>query len=112
MFAFGYKFFELKDGNPRSLVHGMLQDGKRSRMYPVGTFVKKEPGTPGFNLFLTKEAALNYLPRFRVRKDRLVLCRVSYALEGLTQSKNYALAQEIMIFTKDWRNALLGHFNS
>ena len=71
-----YKLFEKKNGLPRTLVHGLPQDGQRSRALPLDTWLEAEAGTPGFNLFSTREAALEYLPRFTVRAPQLVLCEV------------------------------------
>jgi hypothetical protein len=112
-FTQGWKLFEAKDGLPRSLVHSLLiEDGKRSRIYKLGTAIKKEPGTPGFNFFQTKEEALRYLPRFRKRASRLVLCSISYPADHIKKGPNYTLTDEIFIFSKSWERALNGYYHS
>jgi hypothetical protein len=98
----GYKFFEVKNGCPRSLVHGMPVGGKRSRMYVLDHWHKKEPGTPGFNVFLSEDAAKQYLPRFKVRASMLALCTVE--IENIThkEGSNYVLAEKLHIKTSNW----------
>lgn len=98
----GYKFFEVKHGTPRSLVHGMPVGGKRSRMYVLDHWHKKENGTPGFNVFLDEASAKHYLPRFKVRAPMLVLCVVE--IEGVShkEGSNYVLAEKMRIKTSNW----------
>jgi hypothetical protein len=112
-FIIGYKFFESKDGLPKSLVHSLpTKDGKRSRIYKLNTIIKKEPNTPGFNFFQSKEEALNYLPRFRKRASRLILCSISYPEDRVKKGPNYTLTDKIYIFSESWGRALNGYYYS
>jgi len=105
-----YKLFERYYGLPRSLVHGMPYGGFRTRVYSLNTLLYSEPGTPGFCVFPTKEKALEYLPRFRVRADKLILCKV--LVEDLMQnptSSRYNHFGKMTILSDDWHEAVEEH---
>lgn len=100
----GWKFFEERNGMPRTLVHGMPRDGKRSRMYDLDLWLECESGTPGFNFFKDKRLAIAYLPRFRVRAKDLVLCEVETSDVYHKEGSSYYLAKNMIIGTTAWTN--------
>ena len=106
-----YKLFERNRGMPRTLVHGMPRlDGSRSRAYELDTKLYAEPGTPGFCVFSSKEDALKYLPRFRVRAGDLILCKVSVGdlLPNLERSQ-YRHYATMTISSDNWYEAVDEH---
>jgi len=106
-----YKLFERSYGMPKTLVHGMPRlDGSRTRMYPLNTQLFAEPGTPGFCVFLSREKALEYLPRFRVRADDLILCKV--LVENILPNpklSRYHHYGTMTILSDDWYEAVDEH---
>lgn len=103
----GWKFFEEKGGMPRSLVHGMPKNGKRSRMYDLDTWLQAENDTPGFNFFSDMKRAIAYLPRFRVRAPNLVLCEVETSNAHYVGG-SYYLANDMIIHANAWANRQRG----
>ena len=106
-----YKLFERSYGMPWALVHGRpVIGGSRTRMYLLDEKLLAEPGTPGFCVFPTREKALEYLPRFRVRADRLILCKVlvENMLPNPTSSR-YNHFGEMTILSDDWFEAYRNH---
>lgn len=106
-----YKLFEASCASPQALVHGRPgYGGIRSRLYWLDTKLFAEPGTPGFCVFPTREKALEYLPRFRVRADRLILCKVLVEdmLPNPTSSR-YNHFGEMTILSDDWFEAYRNH---
>lgn len=106
-----YKLFERSYGMPKALVHGHVGAWDiRTRMYLLDAQIKAEPGTPGFCVFPTKEKALEYLPRFRVRADDLILCKVlvENMLPNPTSSR-YNHFGTMTILSDDWFEALREH---
>ena len=106
-----YKLFERSYGMPRTLVHGRpITGGSRTRMYFLDEYVVAEQGTPGFCAFPTREKALEYLPRFRVRADKLILCKVEMEnqLSNPTSSR-YNHYRNMIIRSNDWFEALREH---
>lgn len=61
---------------PLTLVHGRPTDEGRSRTVRTNLLLEAEGGTPGWNYFLIKQDAVNYLPRFRVRGPKLAVSKV------------------------------------
>jgi hypothetical protein len=104
----GFKLFEEKNSEPRSLVHGMPDNqGKRSRIYPLNIWLRSEEGTPGFNCFTHPQALLDYLPRFKVRASSLYACRVMLKNPVPSTSPNYRMFKEMCISSYDWNNAIV-----
>jgi hypothetical protein len=113
-----WKLFErTPDGRPRSLVHAFPSGppidgvGQLTRYFHVGKLLEKRPYTKGFNFFLSREAAIRYLPRFRVRAPNLVLCRVftpAIHMHGRAKGSVYALGDHIYIDPQDWSQAVSG----
>lgn len=104
-----------EDGYPRSLVHGatpqQTNGGKvvYSRDYPLGQTLVAKPGTPGFNCFISADAAIRYLPRFRVRASRLYLCKVEVlGVRNKTAPSAYILADSMVIHLADWSKRIRG----
>ena len=106
-----YKLFERRYGMPKALVHGrFVNGGVRTRMYLLDTSIYAELGTPGFCVFPTKEEALEYLPRFRVRADDLILCKVSVAdMMPNPTSSRYRHYGKMTILSDDWYEAVDEH---
>jgi len=105
----GWKFFEERESMPRSLVHGMPKNGKRSRMYDLDVWLQSEDGTPGFNFFNQKDLAIKYLPRFKVRAPHLVLCEIEVANVYYAKG-SYYLAKNMIITCTNWTNYERGAF--
>ena len=108
-----FKLFEIDALKlPKSLVHGrpFYNTGKRTRSYPLDTWIVSERGTPGFNIFLTESFAISYLPRFKVRYPRLRLCKIMiYEDEIITkENSNYHLVPRMMIESTAWQLAKSG----
>jgi hypothetical protein len=103
-----YKLFEEKNGMPRSLVHGMpTEDGRRSCMFLLDEWIDSETGKPGFNCFEDPRALLKYYPRFRVRADRLVACRVYVSIPNVPRiGDNYQKYYKMIIYSDDWHNRI------
>lgn len=101
-----WKLFEEKEVNgiivPRTLVHGV--DG--SRTLALDRQLVCQFGTPGFNLFLSENDLLDYLPRFRIRKSKLVYCIVDIheSYFKLFPKTNYAFSETIFISSEEWEN--------
>lgn len=99
----GWKLFEEKNGQPRTLVHGLQN---RSRMIELNVWLKKAPGTPGFCFFPTFIAAKKYLPRFTARANKLQLARV-YLL-NTSVSTWYHHADMFSLDENDWYGRIPG----
>ena len=106
-----WKLFEVAYGHfPKTLVHGLPSTNGRTRILPIEHAIRAETGTPGFNVFPTFAALEQYLPRFRVRKSRLVACNVlvDYIFASSSVYSNYMLARWMIIPTKAWLNRIEG----
>lgn len=109
----GWKLFEEVQVNdvilPKSLVHGHINgDGTRTRTYVLDKSIYCEPGTPGFNYFGSYEDMIEYLPRFKIRKNRLVACEIELINKLKPNSGNYLLAWTIKIPKLAWVNRING----
>ena len=106
-----WKLFEVGYGvMPKTLVHGLPLGNQRTRYYPKGQLIQCEQGTPGFNVFETFTDLEEYLPRFRVRANRLVACevRIDRFICPLSNKSKYFRAQWMIIPSEAWKNRLLG----
>lgn len=101
----GWKIFEVKNGQPRSLVHTFAHNNQRTRIFPVGDWVYADPNTKGFNFFLSEEAALRYLPRFRVRAPQLVICPI-VLWKPIVHRSYYSLGTQLFIRKQFWEDTL------
>jgi hypothetical protein len=106
----GYKLFENKGGRPKTLVHTLHIPGVgRTRLLPLSAAIEKDPGTKGFNFFLSLDAAIHYLPRFKVRAPNLRLCKIWFSSPTSSPLRSsYALSPRILIEEQDWQDSILG----
>lgn len=99
-----WKLFEVTPNKePRSLVHGHQEGIQRTRIYSIDTWISCDPNTPGFNVFSSYQDMVNYLPRFKKRKNWLAGCQIH--VSNLTQKVNsnyYYLCESIFIPKTNW----------
>lgn len=104
-----WKLFEVtKNLEPRSLVHGHYYGFKSTRIYALDAWIPRSLGTPGFNVFSSYQDMVDYLPKFRKRKTRLVGCEIHASQLLSKPNSKYFLCENIFIPKINWTNRVVG----